>query len=106
MKVAIKNKSEWTYIDAEQVKVKDITLEDLYHRLAKAEAAYNRLTHVLKDKLIVNPDKEYVIQVGKELKRVEQLRVHEIQDPSKPLQFYTVEDGQIVLDKKKVGAIW
>ena len=106
MKVAIKNKTELKYIDAEQIEINGVTLEKVHQEYTQAKRAYNALVKLLKDKIIVNPDKEYIIQIENQLKKINKLEIHEIPEHDKPIEYYKIEDGKLVLDKKKVGVLW
>lgn len=105
MKVAIKNKSEWRYIEAEDIMIGDVTLGDLYKQMQTTEDTFLHLIKQLHGKFIVDADKPYILQVGDNLQRVEKLIVHEDTGFDKPLTYYKVENGKIVVDRKKVGAV-
>lgn len=105
MKVAIKNKSEWKYIDSGDIEVGDVTLKDLLTRLHDAEHAYTELVKELKGKFIVKTDTPYLVQVGDTLEKVDALNVFEAKDYELPLRYYKVVNGEIVVDRKKVGAV-
>ena len=106
MKVAVKNKTEWKYIDAEDLEINGKKVQKLYEQINILQDAYQRLADVLQNKLIVNPDKEYVVQLEKELKKVKELKIYEVPDTNVPLKYYKVEDGKLVVDQKKVGVAW
>lgn len=106
MKVAIKNKTEWTYIDVEDLEINGRKVSELYDQIHVLQDAYQRLTDLLQEKLIVNPDKEYVIELEKELKLIKGLKLHNIPDTKVPIKYYKVENGKLVVDRKKVGAAW
>lgn len=105
MKVAIKNKTEWKYIEAADLEIDGKKFSEVYNELELAKKAFNELIAQLQNKFIVSKDTPYIIQVGDTLKKVDKLVAFEADGLDKPLQFYKVEDGKIVLDNKKVGAI-
>lgn len=105
MKVAVKNKSEWKYIDSGDIEVGDVTLKALLERLHAAEQAYTELVKTLHGKFIVKADTPYLVQVGDTLEKVDALNVFEAQEYDLPLKYYKVVNGEIVVDNKKVGAV-
>lgn len=106
MKVAIKNKSEWTFIDAKDVEIDGVTLGDVYQRLYHAEAIVSQLISELRNKFIVKHDQPYILRVGDQLKEIDKLDVFEAKELQFPLKYYKVVNGKLVVDKKKVGAVW
>ena len=104
MKVAIKNKNEIKYIDAKEIQIGDVTLEELYQRTAAAEQIVTELVQELQGAYIVKKDTPYIINTGK-LVRVEKIDIFEAKNYKLPLRFYKVENGKLVIDKKKVGAL-
>jgi len=105
MKVAIKNKTEWKYIDAGNIEVGGKLLADVYEELKLLKNTYIHLIRELNNKFIVDKDAPYIIQIGDKLELVDKLIVHEAKDLDKPLNYYKVVDGELVVDNKKVGAI-
>jgi len=105
MKVAVKNKSEWKYIDSKDITIGEHTLESLLKRITLAEHAYTELVNTLKGKYIVKQDTPYLVQVGDTLHKVDELNVFEAKEYKLPLKYYKVVNGEIVVDKKKVGAV-
>lgn len=105
MKVAIKNKTEWAYIDSKDIEVDGVTLAEVYHRLNTAEAIVATLIKELQGKFIVNHDQPYILRVGDELKELDKLDVFEAKELQFPLKYYKVVNGSLVVDKKKVGAV-
>jgi hypothetical protein len=105
MKVAIKNKSEWKYIDSKDVEVDGVTLADVYQRLNDAEAVVAQLISELRNKFIVEHDQPYIVRLGDSLHEVDKLEVFEAKDLEFPLKYYKVVNGKLVVDKKKVGAV-
>lgn len=106
MKVAIKNKSEWKYVDAEDLEINGRKVQELYNQIQTIQDAYHKLADLIKDKLIVSPDKEYVIELKEELQHVDTLKLHEVPADNVPIKYYKVENGKLVVDRKKVGAAW
>lgn len=105
MKVAIKNKTEWAYIDAKDIEVEGVTLADVYQRLTTAEAIVATLIKELQGKFIVKHDQPYILRVGDQLKEVDKLDVFEAKELKFPLKYYKVVNGSLVVDKKKVGVL-
>jgi len=105
MKVAIKNKTEWKYIEAADLEIDGVKFSEVYEDLVNTKEKYNVLIKTLQNMFVVQKDTPYIIQVGDKLERVDKLVAFEADGLDKPLQFYKVEDGKIVLDNKKVGAV-
>lgn len=105
MKVAVKNKSEWAYIDAEKIKVGDYTIGELLKRMQKMEQAFQQLFNEMQGKFIVDADKPYILEVNGKLEKVNKLIAHQDKDLNLPLAYYKVENGKIVVDPQKVGAV-
>lgn len=105
MKVAIKNKSEWKYVDAQDILVNDVKLGDLIARLDSLHQAYTQLTTELQNHYVVKKDTAYIVEIDNELKRVNELKLHEAIQTKFPIEFYKVVDNKIVLDKTKIGVL-
>lgn len=105
MKVAIKNKSEWKYIEAADLEIGGTKFIEIFDELLLAKKAFNELVKELQNKFIVSKDTPYIIQIGDKLERVGKLIAFEADGLDMPLQFYKVENGKIVVDNKKVGAV-
>lgn len=105
MKVAIKNKSEWKYIDAKDVEIDGVTLSDVYAKLTHMEHVVAHVLSELAGKFIVEKDQPYILRVGDDLKKLDKLDVFEAKDLELPLQYYKVVNGELIVDKKKVGAV-
>jgi hypothetical protein len=105
MKVAIKNKSEWTFIDAKDVEIDGVTLGEVYQKLDIAEKVVAQLISELRNKFIVEHDQPYIVRLGDSLHEVDKLEVFEVKDLQFPLKYYKVVNGELVVDKKKVGAV-
>jgi hypothetical protein len=67
--------------------------------------SHENLIKVLKNHYIVQEDKEYLVQLGDRVEKVDKLIVHKVEDLQFPLHFYKVVDGKLVVDKKKKGAL-
>jgi len=106
MKVAIKNKTEWKYIDAGDVELDGKKLKDLYEEFAELKHTYKRLVNLLQTKLILEPNKEYLVESTEGLKKINGLQVHDVPKGTIPAKYYKVENGKLVVDRKKVGAAW
>ena len=105
MKIAIKNKREMKYIDSEKLEVGDISLLELYNLVNKQNEIINSLLDSIKDSHIVKKDTAYIIQLDNELKEIDKLEIVAVEDLKYPLRFYTLEDGELKLNKKKVVAL-
>ena len=105
MKIAVKNKSEMKYIDSSQLQVGDITLEELCNKVNHQDEIIANLLDTMKDKHLVNKDTAYIVQVGNELKRVDQLVLVAVEELKYPLRYYEIVDGEIKLNKKKVAVL-
>jgi len=105
MKVAIKNKSEWKYIDAKDIEIDGVTLADVYAKLTHMENVVAHLLSELANKFIVEKDQPYILRVGDELKELDKLDVFEAKELQFPLKYYKVVNGVLTVDKKKVGAV-
>lgn len=105
MKVAIKNKNEWKYIDAEDIMFNGERLGEIFARLDALHMAYDKLTNELKNCHVVPKDTQYIIQIDNELKRINDLKLFESIETKLPLRFYKVENNKIVEDKNKIGAL-
>lgn len=105
MKVAIKNKTEWQYIDAKDIEIDGVTLAQIYEKQNQLEHVVAHLLKELADKFIVEKDQPYILRMGDELKQVDKLDVFEAKDLEFPLKYYKVVNGKLTVDKKKVGAV-
>jgi len=104
MKVAIKNKRELTYIDADQLLVaENMTVKDLYETMLTLQHSVDNLTAVLREHVLVRTDKDYIMEVDNKLKRIKRLKLYDVPPNAIDLHFYTVKDGQLVIDKNKIG---
>lgn len=103
MKVAIKNKSEWTFIDAEDLMIGTVRLADIYSQFETLNAEVNGLKHIMQTHFLVKKDNEYIIEVDGNLTLVKSLHLYEPPSKDINLKLYKVENGQLVLDKNKIG---
>lgn len=103
-KVAVKEKgkTELSYIPAEQLKVGGETLEHFKQRAEELENAFNRMTEVIEKHSLIKPGD--AIRINGRLEEVKEIEVLE-SNITKPLKFYKVEKGQLVLDPTKVRVI-
>jgi hypothetical protein len=104
MFISIKNKRENKYIEAKDLEVNGITLEELYKRMEHAEGVFKDLIDQLQECFVIKKDQPYIVDVGT-LERVPRLQIYENIDPGVPLKLCKIVDGKIVIDKKKVGAL-
>lgn len=102
MKVAIKNKREIKYIPVEDLKVKGVALEQYYAHLAHTENLLKAVLEEIEGCYIVPKDKEYLININGEVKHIDKLELVAVEELRYPLSAYTIEDGKIVLNKRKV----
>lgn len=105
MKIAIKNKSEMKYIDAEDIQVGEVSLLELYSLVNRQQDIIKSLLDQVKDSHIVKKDTAYIIKLGNKLKEIDKLEVVAVEKLKYPLRFYKLEDGELKLDKKKVVAL-
>ena len=105
MKIAIKNKAEMKYIDSDKLQVGDITLKELYNVVNEQNEIIVELIQYINDSHLVKKDTAYIIKVGNRLEQIDNLELVAVEDLKYPLRFYTIDNGKIKLDKKKVVAI-
>ena len=107
-KIFVKNAKggEGRWLSADQLRVNGMSIEDIMKKLSQVEKTFELLIEELKKCYIVKKDKEYIIDIENDLKRVKDLKLYEVQDLKLPLKFYQIENSQIVVNKKKVGALW
>lgn len=105
MKIAIKErgKTELTYIEPKDILLGDVPLESLIARLSMLEDAYNNLiNNVVQNSTLIQ--KADTVEINGKLHEVDTIQVFK-EHIDKPLKFYKIEKGQLVLDPKKVGII-
>jgi hypothetical protein len=92
-------------LNVAELEIDGVPLQEIYDRQSNIEKLFEELIIELKDKHIVSKDASYIIEIDGKLQRVKDLKLFEEQATKFPLNFYKVEDGNIILDKKKVGAL-
>ena len=107
MKVGIKHKSTMIYKEASEIEVADgVTLMDLLNEQKLIKNIFSDLINEVQDSYIVKKDTPYIIQLGDRLERINELVLAEDMDTKMPLSMYEkIEDGKLILNKKKVGAL-
>ena len=104
MKVAIKNKRELRYVDAKDLEIKDgLTVHDVYEQMLTLEQSLKHLTDVVKEHHLVRKDKDYIIEVDNQLKRIKRLKLYDVPNGHVDLKLYRVVDGELIIDKNKIG---
>jgi hypothetical protein len=106
-KVFVKNEKggEGRWLSADQLRLNRKSIEDIINKLTQVEKTFESLIEELKECYIVKKDKEYIIDIENDLKRVKDIKLYEVQDLKLPLKFYQIENCQIVVNKMKVGAL-
>lgn len=105
MKVAIKNKSEMKYINVEDLRVGDITLEEVLNVVEEQNNIMIWLLDQVKESHLVKKDTPYIIKLQDRLVEIDKLEIVAVEKLKYPLRFYDMIDGELKLDKKKVVAI-
>lgn len=104
-KVFAKTTRDSTPVKVEDLLIDGVKLGDIIARVERLNEAYDNLCEELKDAYIVKKDTAYIVEIDKELKQVNELKLFEATKLKLPLKYYKVENGQLVPDKKKVGKI-
>lgn len=104
-RVYVKNGNATKAVPVEKLIINGLQLVDVLNELSTLKTAYNELTTELKECHIVKKDTEYIININNKLQRVQDLELYENIKTKLPLEFYKVENGKIVLNKKKVGVL-
>ena len=104
-KVYVKNGNATKPVLVDKLIIDGKPLGELLGDVKKLHKAYTELTEQLKDCYIVKKDASYIIEVDNELKRIDSLKLFEEKDTQFDLRFYEIKEGEIVLNKKKVGAL-
>lgn len=104
-KVYVKNGNATKAIPVEELIVNGKPLAEVLGETVALKRAYEQLITELKGCYVVKKDSSYIVEVDNELKRIDKLVLFEEQKTKFPLRFYKVENGKIVLDKRKVGAL-
>lgn len=104
MKVAVKfkGKTELGYIDPHELTVGETTLGSVLEYMASVETRLESILEALHGSSIVRQGD--LIALNGELVSVDTVKVF-TERPKKPLHFYKVVDGELVLDREKVGII-
>lgn len=103
MKIAIKNKSEWKYIDSQDLMIGNVRFGDIYDEVDRLRAEVRGLTKVLNDHFLVKKDNQYVVDVDGQLTLVKSLHLYEPPKDNINLKLYKVENGRLVIDTRKIG---
>lgn len=103
MKIAVKNKSEWRYVDSKDLTVDGFKLSDVFARMRTLEQELNSVLDVLNKHFLVKEGNNYVVEVDGQLKLVKGLKVYQPPQEGIDLKLYTVKNGKLVVDKKKIG---
>jgi Uma2 family endonuclease len=103
--IPFKHGSEYKNGKAELLQIKGVPLYTIYDRQSNLEHIVAELLEELKGYHLVKKDTAYIVNLGDKLARVESLELYEDKKTDLPLEFYEVEDGKLVLNNKKVGAL-
>lgn len=107
MKIAVKNKSEWRYVDSKDLTVDGFKLSDVFERMRLLEKQLDSVLAILDKHFLVKEDNNYVVEVNGKLKLIKGLKIYQPPQENIDLKLYTVKDGKLVVDKKKIGgAVW
>ena len=90
-------------VEAKDVKWGKITTNELIEKVEEVERKHNNLLELLKDKVIVSKDDELIVAINDQLKVGKVTHVQKYNGEN--VKLYKVENGKIVKDKKKVGAL-
>ena len=104
-KVFVKRGRESTAISAQDITIDGVTLGAMLFKLEELRKAYDNLTEELKGCYVIKKDSEYIVEVGHDLKQIKGSNVYGVQSLKHPLSMYTIKNGEIVVDKKKVGVL-
>ena len=104
MKVLVYKKGlvEPSKVDPQDLKLGNRTLGDILSYVEDLENGVRHLTDLLEHSTIIR--KGDVVGVNGTVHKVEDIKVFKDQ-PKHDLRWYKVENGELVLDKKKVGVI-
>lgn len=103
MKLIERKNGANTPIKPEDVTVDNMTLGELKESVKEAERKHNELLELLKDKVIVSKEDELIVAINDRL-QVGKI-THAQPFKGENVKLYKIEDGKIVVDKKKVGAL-
>ncbi len=102
-KVYVKQGKGSVAVDAGKVEIGSLTLADMLNEFNELKEAQNAVVSALEKSIVIQRDKEYIIEIGGELKRVRNPKFHDNEDGD--LKWLKLENGKIVKDKRKVGAL-
>ena len=103
--VFVKYGSEGKWIKAHDIELNGMTLKEVFEDYAHTKEVLADLLEQLKGHYIVKEDTPYIVNINDKPVKVDSLEVYKVEDTRLPLSFYKIENGKIVLDKKKVGAL-
>lgn len=104
MRIALKSGRELKYVDSSELIVKDgVTVSDLYESVLALQQSVNHLTRILASHTMVRNDAEYIVEIDNQLKRIQRLKLYDVPAGKIDLKLYKVENGQLVLDRQKIG---
>lgn len=101
MKIAIKGKGELKYVDAENLLIRNKPITHILQEMERLHDAYEKLVYTIRNSTIVR--KGDIVVLNDQIQEVQNITVFE--KPEKDIKLYKVQDGKLVLDNKKVGAI-
>ena len=90
--------------DVSELTVNGVTIEEMFNTMEQTKQAFQDLMTELQGHYVVEEDKTYIVEIEGKLYRTK-LNVVKDENTTMPLTFYKLENGKIVLDKKKVGAL-
>ena len=103
MKLIQREKGTNKPIESEKVKIDNMTLGELKQSLENVQQKHNELLELLKDKVIISKDDELIVAINDKLKvgKITHAQLYKGEN----VKLYKIENGNIVVDKKKVGAL-
>ena len=102
-KVFVPNGKSSKKVSAENIKWGKYTTQELVEKIENVEKKHNELLALLKDKVIVSREDELIVAIDNQLHKGKITHVQQYKGEN--LKLYKIEDGKIVVDKKKVGAL-
>lgn len=103
-KVFVKYGSEGKWRDVNELTLNGVTIAEMFDTMQQTKQAFQDLMTELQGHYVVEEDASYIVEIEGKLYRTK-LNVLKDINTSMPLTFYKLENGKIVLDKKKVGAL-
>jgi hypothetical protein len=103
-KVFVKFGSEGKFRDVNEVTVNGFTIEEMFSTMEQTKQAFQDLMTELQGHYVVEEEASYIVEIEGKLYRTK-LNVLKDENTTMPLTFYKLENGKIVIDKKKVGAL-